>query len=48
MISDFKILPNNVFETAVLWCIVALTAILRLLHKRENTTFLQFVFVIIA
>ena len=36
MISDFKILHNNVFETAVLWCIVALTAILRLLQKGKH------------
>ena len=36
MISDFKILRNNAFETAVLWYIVGLTAILRLLQKEKH------------
>ena len=31
-------LPNKAFETAEFWCIVGLTAILRLL-ERKNSTF---------
>ena len=27
MITDFKIFPNNAFETAEFWCIVGLTTI---------------------
>ena len=38
MISDLKIFPILLFETAELWCIVGLTAILRLL-QRKNFTF---------
>ena len=35
----FKNFPTNAFETAEFWCIVDLTAILRLL-QRKNSTFL--------
>ena len=38
---------GNAFEAAEIWCIVDLTAILRLLQKK-NPTFLSSVFFIVA
>ena len=38
---------NNAFKTAILWFIVGLTAILRLL-QRKNSTFLQSVVFIVT
>ena len=38
MISDFKF-PNNAFETGEFWCIVGLTAILRLLQGKTPLFF---------
>ena len=35
MISDLKIFPILLFETADLWCIVGLIAILRLLQRKN-------------
>ena len=37
--NRFSNFPNNAFETTEFWCIVGLTAILRLL-QRKNSTFL--------
>ena len=41
MVSDLTMVnfPNNVLETAGFWCIIRLTAILRLL-QRKNSIFL--------
>ena len=47
MISDFKIFPKNALETAEFWCFVGLTAILRLL-QRKNSTQLFLLLLIVA
>ena len=35
MISDFKIFRKNASETTEFWCIVGLTAIIRLLQRKK-------------
>ena len=36
MISDNDHFPNNAFETAELWCVFGLTAILQLLQMKSS------------
>ena len=44
MISDFKILFSyfNALETVEFWCIIGLTAILRLLQRKNFTLICSF------
>ena len=44
MISDFQ---NNSFETCEFWCIVGLTAILRLLQRKNLTLLESAVFIVL-
>ena len=46
MILDFKIFPNNPFETAEFWFIVSLIAILGLLQRKTPLFFKTVVFIV--
>ena len=46
MILDFKVFPNNPFETAAFWFIVSLIAILGLLQRKTPLFFKTVVFIV--